>query len=240
MVASTHTQAAADPEALAQAAARWVAERALAAGPRFALVLSGGSTPKRLYQLLAAPPWRDRLPWARIHLFWGDERFVPPDHPDSNFGMARRALLDQVPLPPGNLHPMRTDGTPAQAAAAYEQELKAFYGAAALDPARPLFDVTLLGLGPDGHTASLFPGNPALEERRAWCVAVIGARPEPRLTLTLPALESSRAVAFLVEGAGKRDILGRVRGGEDLPAQRVRPAGELWWLIDKAAEPVLG
>lgn len=239
MVAGTLTETAADPDALAERAARWVLERSLAAAARCALVLSGGSTPRRLYERLAAPPWRDRLPWPRLHLFWGDERFVPPEHPDSNFGMARQALLSRVPLPPGNLHPMPTDGTPEQAAAAYEAELKAFYGAASLDPARPLFDATLLGLGPDGHTASLFPGNAALDEQRAWCVAVIGARPEPRLTLTLPVLNSSRAVAFLVEGAGKRDILRRIRRGEDLPAQRVRPAGELWWLIDKAAEPGL-
>jgi 6-phosphogluconolactonase len=239
MVTSTHTETAADPEALAEQAARWVVERSLGTVSRFALVLSGGSTPRRLYELLAAPPYRDRLPWPRVHLFWGDERFVPPDHPDSNFGMARQALLRHVPVPPGNLHAMRTDGTPEQAAAAYESELKAFYGSQALDAARPLFDATLLGLGADGHTASLFPGNPAVEEQRSWCVAVIGARPEPRLTLTLPALNSSQAVAFLVAGNGKRDILSRVWRGEDLPARRVRPVGELWWLIDKAAEPVL-
>jgi len=234
---TTSTLTAASPDALAQRAAEWLTERATAAAGRFAVALSGGSTPRRLYELLAAAPFRDRLPWPRIHLFWGDERFVPPDHPDSNFRMADDAMIKHVPIPPANVHAIPTDGTPADAARRYEQTLQAFYGSAALAPGRSLFDVTLLGLGPEGHTASLFPGTAALDERSTWVTSVIGAKPEARITLTYPALESSRAVAFLVAGAEKHDILGRVREGETaLPAGRLRPQGELWWLTDRAAE----
>ena len=234
---TTTTLTAADPEALARRAADWLSDRAGAADGRFAVALSGGSTPRRLYQLLAAAPYRDRMPWARIHLFWGDERFVPPDHPDSNFRMANEALIKHVPIPAANVHAIPTDGTPADAARRYEQTLQAYYGSATLAAGRPLFDVTFLGLGPEGHTASLFPGTAALDERRAWVTSVIGAKPEARITLTYPALESSRAAAFLIAGAEKHDILGRVRPGDPaLPAGRLRPQGELWWLTDRAAE----
>jgi 6-phosphogluconolactonase len=235
MTSSTLTEAG--PEALARRAAEWLTERATASAGRFAVALSGGSTPRRLYQLLAAPPYRDRLPWPRLHLFWGDERFVSPDHPDSNFRMADEAMIKHVPIPPANVHAIPTDGTPSDAARRYEQTLQAFYGGTALAPGRPLFDVMLLGLGPEGHTASLFPGTAALDERSTWVTSVIGAKPQARITLTYPALESSRAVVFLVAGAEKHDILGRVRGGETgLPAGRLRPQGELWWLTDRAAE----
>ncbi len=144
-----------DPEALAHHAARWITDLAAASRDRFALCLSGGSTPRRLYQLLAENPYRDALPWNRVHWFWGDERFVPWDHPDSNYGMAHAALLGRVPVPPGNIHGIPTTGAPADAAAAYERVLKSYYGSENLDPARPLFDIQILGLGPDGHTASL-------------------------------------------------------------------------------------
>ncbi|HEX3346591.1 MAG TPA: 6-phosphogluconolactonase [Acetobacteraceae bacterium] len=226
----------ADPEALAQRAAEWVVERALATSGRFAFNLSGGSTPKRMYQLLAQVPLRDRMPWDRVHLFWGDERFVPHDHPESNFRMANEAMIAHVSIPPAQVHGVPGEGDPDEAARAYEATLKAFYGADTLDPSRPLFDVTLLGLGEDGHTASLIPGTTALDETRAWVTTVRGARPELRITMTYPVLDSSRAVAFLVAGEAKRAMLARLRQGDrTLPAARVKPVGELLFFADRAA-----
>ena len=167
----------------------------------FAVSLSGGSTPRRLYECLAAPEIASRFPWNRAHWFWGDERFVPHEHPDSNFRMARDAFLSRVPVPRDNIHAVPTEGlSPEQAAAAYETTLKRFYGADTLAPDRPLFDVTLLGIGEDGHTASLFPGQPALQETRRWAVAVIGAKAEARITLTYPALDSSRNARLWLRG----------------------------------------
>jgi 6-phosphogluconolactonase len=172
-----------------------------------------------------------------VHWFWGDERFVPHDHPESNYRMACDAFLSLVAVPAANIHAIPTEGvSPSQAAAAYEATLKRFYGAQSIATDRPLFDATLLGIGADGHTASLFPGDPALEEDRRWAVAVAGARAEPRITLTYPALDSSRDLAFLVAGAGKKEILRRVQAGDTaLPAARVRPTGRLHWLTDRAA-----
>jgi 6-phosphogluconolactonase len=192
-----------------------------------------------LYELLAENPFRERLPWDRVHWFWGDERFVPWDHPDSNYGMVRAAMLARAPAPATNIHGVVTAaGTPADAARAYERDLQSYYGSATLDPNRPLFDVQLLGLGPDGHTASLIPGTSALEERNRWAVEVIGARPESRITLTYPVLDSSRHVAFLIAGADKREILSRALSGDtELPAARIRSAGELTWFVDEAARP---
>jgi 6-phosphogluconolactonase len=231
-------EVAKDPEALARRAARWITDLAAASRDRFAICLSGGSTPRRLYQLLAESPYRDALPWDRAHWFWGDERFVPWDHPDSNYGMVRAALLGRVPVPPGNIHGIPTTGTPADAAAAYERVLKSYYGSESLDRTRPLFDVQILGLGPDGHTASLIPGTSVLDERKRWVAEVIGGRPEPRITLTYPALESSRHAAFLVAGADKRETLSRALAGDQaLPAARIRPVGELIWFVDEAARP---
>jgi 6-phosphogluconolactonase len=233
-----NVEVAKDPEALAHRAAGWITDLAAASRDRFAVCLSGGSTPRRLYQLLAESPYRDALPWDRIHWFWGDERFVPWDHPDSNYGMVRAALFGRAPVPPGNIHGVPTDGTPADAAAAYERVLKSYYGSESLDPARPLFDVEILGLGPDGHTASLIPRTSVLEERHRWVAEVIGGRPEPRITLTYPALESSRQTAFLVAGAEKREILSRALAGDQaFPAARIRPVGELIWFADEAARP---
>ena len=151
--------------------------------------------------------------------------------------MARLAMIDHVPIPPAQVHGWQTTGEdPEHAALHYADTLKRFYGADTLDPARPLFDAMLLGLGEDGHTASLFPGVAALEERTAWTAAVIGAKPEPRLTMTFPALESSKAAVFLVAGEGKRAILSRALAGDPaLPSARMRPVGELHWFADKAA-----
>jgi len=229
----------ADFESLAQRVAQWLTDLACATPDRFAVALSGGSTPKRLYQLLAAAPLRDAMPWERVHLFFGDDRFVPADDANSNFGMARDAMIAHVPIPPENVHGIPTNGTPADGARQYEVTLKAFYGVDRLDPARPLFDVVLLGMGPDGHTASLFPGKPALDEKQRWAVEVPepGLTPfVPRVTLTYPALESARSVAFVAAGADKTAMMRRVLAGEQaLPSARVAPVGELVWFIDRAA-----
>jgi 6-phosphogluconolactonase len=208
-----------DPERLAQRAAEWLAAAAKASRDRFVVALSGGSTPKRMYQILAGMD----LPWQRTHWFWGDERFVPPDDVLSNYRMAREALFDHAPVPAANIHPVPTQGLePEAAAAAYEAELKRFYGGERLDPAQPVFDITLLGLGPDGHTASLFPGTAVLAERHKWVAAVIGAKDEARITFTYPLLESSRHIAFLVAGAEKRRMLGLLLGGDrEIPAGRL-------------------
>ncbi len=229
-------QTAKDPEALANGVARWIIDLAADSDSRFTISLSGGSTPRRLYELLAQRPYRDALPWDRAHWFWGDERFVPWDHEDSNYRMVRAAMLAHAPVPPQNIHGIATTGTPSDAAHAYEDELRSYYGAEVLDPARPLFDVQLLGLGPDGHTASLFPGTDVLDERQRWVAEVIGVKAEARITLTYPALESCRHTAFLVAGADKREILPRALAGDPaLPAARLRPAGELIWFVDAAA-----
>jgi 6-phosphogluconolactonase len=226
-----------DPEALARGAAEWLCALARASAGDFAMCLSGGSTPRRLYQALAETGTAARFPWDRVHWFWGDERFVPHGHPQSNYRMACDALLSRVPVPAAKIHPIPTEGvSPQQAAAAYEATLQRFYGAQNIAAERPLFGVTLLGIGPDGHTASLFPGHPALEMHDRWVVAVAGAGSVPRISLTYPALDSSRDLAFLVAGAEKRDILRRVQAGERaLPAARIRPAGRLHWWIDRAA-----
>jgi 6-phosphogluconolactonase len=224
-------------EALAHRVAQWIVDLACHNSGRFAVCLSGGSTPRRLYQLLAAPPLRDVVPWQRVHWFWGDERFVPWDHPDSNYGMAREAMLAHVPVPLGNIHGVTFNGAPADAARAYQDELQSYYGAERLDPARPLFDIVLLGMGPDGHTASLIPGEPVLDEKVRWVAEVTHGRPEPRITLTYPALDSSRSTAFVAAGADKRSMMQRVLAGErELPAARIRPIGELIWFIDNAAQ----
>lgn len=240
-LSAAHVEVLADPEALAQRVADWLL--AMARGQeegRFAVALSGGSTPRRLYELLAGPPYREDFPWSRTHWFWGDERFVPHDSPDSNYRMVREAMLSRAPVPSGNVHPLLTEElTPEQSAASYEQELKSFYGSSMLDPQRPLFDVTFLGLGPEGHIASLFPGTAILKERERWVGAVIGAKPQPRISLTYPALESSREVAFLVAGKGKRKVVEEfLSGDQQLPATRLHPVqGRVRLFLDRDAAP---
>jgi 6-phosphogluconolactonase len=225
-----------DPEALARHVAGWLTDLALAATGRFAICLSGGSTPKRLYEILAEPEYANRFPWERTHLFWGDERFVPPDSPDSNLGMTRSSLLDHVSIPAANIHPMPTAGTPTDAAHAYEATLKSYYGLETLDMARPLFDVTLLGLGENGHTASLFPNTASLNETLAWVAPVTEAVPQARLTLTYPAIACTNLVAFLVAGKSKKNVLKLVLAGDrSQPAARITAAGELIWFTDAAA-----
>jgi 6-phosphogluconolactonase len=168
-----------DPAALAKTAAERLLARIAANPDRVAIGLTGGSSPKELYQLLATDPYRSRIPWDRVHWFIGDERFIPADDPLNNMGTARRIFLDRF-APKANIHPIPTDtATPDEAARRYEDELKSFYGSDVLDPARPLFDTVLMGVGPDGHTASLFPNFPAIEETRRWVVGVPKANVEP-------------------------------------------------------------
>ena len=225
-----------DPAALARHVAEWMTSVALAATGSFRVSLSGGSTPKALYTVLASDEFRGRFPWTRVSWYWGDERFVPHDHPESNYRMGREAMLAKAPVPPENVHPVPTNGTPEQAASRYERTLQAAYGAAVLDRARPLFDITLLGLGTDGHTASLLPNDPVLEERKRWVAVVSHGRPEVRVTMTYPVIESSRQVAFLVAGKEKAAIFRAIRAGESqAPAARVKPVGELIWFVDMAA-----
>lgn len=227
----------ADIGSLARRVADWLLAEALAKQGTFAVSLSGGSTPRLLYGLLAKPHYLETFPWPLVHWFWGDERFVPHHDARSNYRMVEEALLSQAPIPGGNIHAISTDKIgPDEAAAAYERSLKSFYGADRLDPSRPLFDVTLLGLGSDGHTASLFPGSPVLEERDKWVAAVLGEMPEPRITLTFPALDSSRHAAFLIAGKDKKPMLECLRRAEDsLPAAKVRPIGTLHIFCDADA-----
>jgi 6-phosphogluconolactonase len=233
----------ADPAALAKTAAERVLARMAADSGRIAICLTGGSSPKALYQLLATPAYRDRIPWDRVHWFIGDERLVPRKDALHNMSMARQAFLDRC-APAANVHPIPTDTAdikdPDKSAALYENELMAFYGAERLDPARPLFDLVLMGVGPDGHTASLFPGYPAVEETARWVVGVPKANVEPfvpRVSLTLPTLASCREMLFEISGESKRAILTRLFAGENLPANRARSLQETIWLIDQAALP---
>jgi 6-phosphogluconolactonase len=235
-----HVIAVSDPAALAQAAAERILARIDANPGRVAICLSGGSSPKQLFQLLGSDALRRRIPWERVHWFIGDERLVPATDPLNNMAMARGIFLDAC-APAGNIHPIPIDLADLdRSALLYERELKSYYGASLLDPARPLFDVVLLGVGPDGHTASLFPDYPAIEEGERWVVGVPKAHVEPfvpRVTLTLPALGSCREMLFEAAGASKRAILTRVLEGESLPASRAHSTGETVWLVDEAALP---
>jgi 6-phosphogluconolactonase len=237
---ASHVIAVADPAELAKVAAERVIARISANAGRAAICLTGGSSPQQLYQLLATDAYRRRIPWDHVDWFIGDDRFVAADDPLNNMAMARRLFLDAC-APADCIHPIPTDGAdPEDAARRYESELKAYYGSSRLNPARPLFDLVLMGVGPDGHVASLFPGYPALEETERWVVGVPEAHVEPfvpRVSLTLPVLASCREMLFEAAGADKRAILTRVFDGADLPANRVRAAGETVWLVDKAALP---
>jgi 6-phosphogluconolactonase len=228
----------ADPAALAIAAAERLMARIEANSGRVAICLTGGSSPKQLYQLLATDTYSKRIPWDRVHWFIGDERFVPSTDPLNNMRTAREIFLDRF-APANRIHPIPTGVADAdESAGRYEHELRAFYGADHLDPARPLFDLVLMGIGPDGHTASLFPDYPALAETRRWVVGVPQAHVEPfvpRVTLTLLALASCSEMLFEVAGKDKRAILTRVFAGENLPANRARSTGETVLLLDRAA-----
>ncbi|HNU85053.1 MAG: 6-phosphogluconolactonase [Pseudomonadota bacterium] len=242
----THLDIFSSPAALAGAAATLFAAQAagaVSARGRFTTALSGGRTPETLYGLLAAPPFASQIPWGRVHLFWGDERCVPPDHRESNYRFARERLLDHVPIPPGNVHRIRGEMEPAEAAALYEKLLRDFFG----PHGDPLFtfDLVLLGLGEDGHTASLFPGTGPIRETARWVVGHdVDARKGWRITLTPAAINAARTVVFLVAGktkaAAARDVLeGSCRPGA-LPAQAIRPLhGELRWMLDREAAQLL-
>jgi 6-phosphogluconolactonase len=221
----------------ARAAERICAAAAGAPESAFAICLSGGNTPRPVYALLAGDAYRARMPWARIHWFFGDERHVPHTDARSNFRMVEEALFSRAPIPEQNIHAISTDVPPEESARLYERELQTFYGASRLVDRRPLFDLTLLGLGADGHMASLFPGEEALEEGRKWVLPVVTeTQPEPRITLTLPILDSSRAVLFLVAGADKRSALRRLRSGDaTIPAGRLHPPGAIHVLADAEA-----
>lgn len=228
-----------DPEALSQAAANLFAELArknVTAQGRFVVSLAGGQTPKRVYEILAQPPHRANVPWDRVHVFWGDERYVPPDDPRSNARMAKEALLDHVPVPPAQVHPVPFATTPCEAAERYEAALRQFFAGA-----EPRFDLVLLGLGENGHTASLFPHTPVLTEQKRWVAEVYVQEIDLwRVTLTAPVLNEGQVIAFLVTGANKADVLREVLKGprdvERLPAQLIRPRhGELRWLVDRPA-----
>jgi 6-phosphogluconolactonase len=227
-----------DEAQVARAAADWLIAAVGSARAPCAVCLSGGSTPKVLYGLLATDDYRYRIPWQDVHWFWGDERFVGRDDARSNFRMVFASLLSRVPVPAANIHPVDTSLASADAAArAYEQTLVDFHGSKTLDVERPLFAATLLGVGPDGHTASLFPGSPLLAETRRWAAASEGERPESRITLTYPVLDNSRTIAFLACGSGKRDVLASLQAGADLPAGRISSSGSVRWFIDRAAAP---
>jgi 6-phosphogluconolactonase len=200
----------------------------------FTVALSGGSTPKILYQVLASEQFRNRVPWAETHFFWSDERHVPPDHPDSNYRMANEAMLSRVPVSQENVHRIRSENPNAtEAAAGYERTL-----IEVTETALPPLDLILLGLGPDGHTASIFPGSEVLEETKRLVAAPwIEKLKSYRITMTLPLLNNAASVLFLVSGAEKAEIVWDVlRGPRQYPAQYVNPTnGQLFWMLDTDA-----
>ena len=247
--AMTAVEVFSDRQRLFEAAAEHVVRLcvgAVAENGIFTVALSGGSTPRPLYALLASDAFTTRIDWSRVHLFWGDERCIPPVDPRSNYRMARESLLDAVPLPPGNIHRIRGEDDPILAAAAYEQELRDFFGSnVAGRPPSEGFDLILLGMGDNGHTASLFPGMPAVTEQARWVMAQDVADVSMwRITLTPVVINAAKHVTFIVSGAGKAERLREVLEGtvkpEVLPAQMIRPVhGKLLWLVDKAAAALM-
>lgn len=225
----------ADKSALIERARQIVVSRiqtAIETNDRFTIALSGGSTPKPLYEALAT----ESLPWSRIHIFWGDERYVPANHQDSNQLMTRQAWLDKIEIPEGNIHAVNTTtGDPQQDAAQYEAELKKFF---ATDAEFPTFDLILLGMGDDGHTASLFPQTEALTVGDRW-ITVGNKDGQPRLTFTVPLINQADCVLFMVSGANKRSALEHVfapqGSSSQYPSRLIQPQGELLWLLDRAA-----
>jgi 6-phosphogluconolactonase len=230
-------------ESLSEAAASLFvqqARRAVRAQGRFTVALSGGHTPEGTYQLLTQPPFREQVPWVKVHVFWGDERCVPLDDPRSNAHMAHQTLLDHVPIPTDQIHPIHCAHDPQQGAEEYRTLLQGFFAGGP-----PRFDLVLLGLGENGHTASIFPGTPAVDERERWAVAVYVAEQAMwRVTLTTPIINQAATVAFLVAGTVKAQIVQRVLDGpfepHTLPAQLIRPtSGNLYWMLDKEASQEL-
>lgn len=229
-----------DAEALTEAAAERIVttlEEAQAGQERAAFVLTGGDTPKPVYETLASPPYRDRVAWDRVHFFWGDERCVPPDHPDSNFGMAWESMLSKLPIPPGHIHRMRGEmPDPEEAAALYYEEIRNVFAPAAL----PSFDLVLHGMGDDGHTASLFPG--ATWDGDRLIIATRTPANAPRISMTPRILNAAKNGIFLVAGAQKAAALSQVidNPGSNLPASLIRPVrGTLVWMVDSQAARLL-
>jgi len=203
----------------------------------FSVAVSGGSTPRPMHRLLAEDPHDSSRVWEKTHLFWVDERCVPQDDPASNYGMARGDFVEAVAIPERQVHPMKGIVEPDRGATDYEKTLRSFF--CAKQDAFPRFDLICLGIGTDGHTASLFPDHPALNETRRWVVAVKGGHPDVwRLTLTLPVLNAARKVMFLVSGGNKRDVVTKVFQNDPsgLPARRIQPgAGAVTWMLDEDA-----
>ncbi|NLX11706.1 MAG: 6-phosphogluconolactonase [Chloroflexi bacterium] len=211
---------------------------AIAQHGRFSIGLCGSTTPRPLFELLAGDEFAPQIAWGQVHVFFGDERSVPPDHADSNYRQARVLLLDQVPIPPGQVHRMRGEAEPVEAAAEYEAVLRRYFGP---DATLPRFDVLLQGMGPDGHTASLFPHSAALHEDQRWVVAHYVEKLDTwRITLTPPAINAAAQVIFMVSGEAKAEMLDRVISGpyqpDELPSQLIQPRdGVLRWMVDEAA-----
>jgi len=221
---------------------RLVQEALLIRG-RFAVALAGGTTPRTLYQRLANRPFSDQIPWKEVHLFWGDERAVLPDNPDSNYRMAHETLISHVPIPPGNVHRMPAEMSDLQAAAKqYEETLRRFFNRP--KEGWPSFDLALLGIGSDGHTASLFPGSPGLNEKERWVAApYVEKLKAARLTLTLPVFNHAKQVVFLISGRDKapimKEILQDYPHSNEIPAALIRPEEMRWFFLDQEAAALI-
>ncbi len=232
-----------DTKALSASLAEWInnyIQQVLAKQDRFTFVLSGGSTPKALYALLAESPYKESIPWEKLHFFWGDERAVPFEDSRNNAKMCYDELLDKVPVKAENIHIMRTDITPEESAAEYEKIVKIYF-----EDSETTFDFVLLGMGDDGHTLSLFPGTEVIHEQKALATSFfLQAQDMYRITLTAPVVNDAACVAFLAAGAGKAEVLKQVLKGErnvDLyPSQIIKPEkGQLHWFVDEAAAALL-
>jgi 6-phosphogluconolactonase len=217
-----------------------LAKKSIGERGRFVTALSGGSTPRKLYDLLASEPYRGQVDWERVHVFWADERCVPPDHMESNFRLAFDRVLSKVPLPKENIHRIRGEVPPEEGAQDYEKNLRQFFGTGF-----PVLDLIILGMGEDGHTASLFPGSESIEETERLVVPVYLDKSKwARITLTFPVLNHARQIVFLVSGRAKAAVLSEVLGNEDqrekYPAGLIEPVhGQLTWLIDEEAASLM-
>lgn len=230
-----------DTDTLSQEAAHYIvrlASESIVTHGRFTLALSGGSTPRKLYGLLGSEPYRSQIDWAQVEIFWGDERCVPSDDPESNYAMAQQVLLSKIPIPPNQVHRMPADQPNREAASeAYSEEMRRTFGTDGI----PSFDLIQLGMGPEGHTASLFPHQASLHEQQRLVMPVSVPKPPPdRLTFTPPLLNAARNILFLVTGDEKADAVHAVLEGEsnpdEYPAQIVRPSkGEVTWMLDTEA-----
>ncbi|MBO9613657.1 MAG: 6-phosphogluconolactonase [Dyadobacter sp.] len=232
-----------DTKALSASLAEWInnyIQQVLAKQDRFTFVLSGGSTPKALYALLAESPYKESIPWEKLHFFWGDERAVPFEDSRNNAKMCYDELLDKVPVKAENIHIMRTDITPEESAAEYEKIVNTYF-----EGSETTFDFVLLGMGDDGHTLSLFPGTEVIHEQHVLATSFfLKAQDMHRITLTAPVVNNAACVAFLAAGAGKAEVLRQVLKGEknvDLyPSQIIQPVkGQLHWFVDEAAAALL-